>query len=296
MVGLFCCDIFGDPEWNSLVSRIRLFRLVGKDFPNRQDLLQTGLYDRGSPLRHLVDVLWSFGWSLQPGLVMRDAAGRTFHLVLTPLFHVQHLLMVNWSELVSSKVRHRKGLEELEAVDCDFSRPSPSLQPQERGLLSQLVHGRHFTYDARAHFVGSTVTSVCPFCEDEDDSREHRVYQCKALSHVQEHFSDVLAKAPRTALLFGLWPVPSSLVAWQSWLEGVPWPSVRRTLFGRKDILFTDGSCLFPSRACIRLAAGAVVTPVAADEYETVWSGQVPTSCQSIPIGRNSFRYSGLCC
>ncbi len=140
------------PEWNSLVSRIRLFRLAWKDFPNRRDLLQTGLYDHGSryksPLRHLVDVLSSFGWSLQPGLVMRDAACRTFHLVLTPLFHVQHLLMVNWGEVVSSKVRHRKGLEELEAVDCDFSRPSPSLQPQERGLLSQL---------------GSTVTSVCPF-------------------------------------------------------------------------------------------------------------------------------------
>ena len=46
-----------DPEWNSLVSRIRLFRLVWKDFPNRRDLLQTGLYDHGS--RNNGSSLWT---------------------------------------------------------------------------------------------------------------------------------------------------------------------------------------------------------------------------------------------
>ena len=46
------------------------------------------------------------------------AFGRSFHLVVTPLFHVQKFVLVNWGELVSSGIgRAWKSLRPLTTVN-----------------------------------------------------------------------------------------------------------------------------------------------------------------------------------
>ena len=275
-----------DPEFLSLLSRVRLFRQLWRDFPDYRPILLARI--ASSPVRfktptdHLVRALAAFGWEVHEEAWFRDSVGRQFSLVLSSLSHIRALLLRNWGYRVGQAVKHRKGLEQVEAIDLDFSRPSKSLLPSERGLICQLASGRHFTMDARSKFAGSTLEEVCPHCSKGKDSREHRVLFCEAFSDLRAHFQAVFDGAPRSALLFGLWPPPDRLLEWQASLDALPWPQPVRMESEGKTCFFTDGSCLFPSVSDLRIAAAAVVTPAGSGTFSRVWSGLLPTSQQSI--------------
>ena len=145
-----------DPEWAALSSRIRLFRSLWKDFPEYRSMLIARLVEPGrryrTPTDHLVRVLRGWGWECVEGATFQDAVGRR-SLVTSSLSHVMALLSWHWGSVIRDAVQHRKGLEQIGVVHVEGSRPSRGLLPSERGLLSQLVSGRHFTKDARSHFV-----------------------------------------------------------------------------------------------------------------------------------------------
>ena len=165
-------------------------------------------------------------------------------------------------------------------VDLEFSRPSKALLPSERGLLCQLVSGRHFTRDARSKFAGSNCNETCPHCESVADSRAHRVFDCQAFEPLRLHFRTIFEGVPRSALLFGLWPFPEGLVQWQASLDSLPMPVPVRKVSSRKQCFFTDGSCLFPAVPDIRVAAAAVVTPGDDGNFSEV--GLLPSAHQTI--------------
>ena len=119
-------------------------------------------------------------------------------------------------------------------IHIDASRPSQGLLPSERGLLGQLVSGRHFTKDARSHFAGSNCDEYCPHCQVAEDSREHRVFDCVAFADVRAHYADVFRVAPRAALLYGLWPYPQGYLEWQASLDAMDWPCPVRDMRSNK--------------------------------------------------------------
>lgn len=78
------------------------------------------------------------GWEFVDELVFQDVPGRRFSLVSSSLRHIKTLLLYQWGLRIASAVQHRKDLESVGIIDVDFSRPSKSLLPSERGLLGQL--------------------------------------------------------------------------------------------------------------------------------------------------------------
>ena len=86
-----------DPEWAPLSSRIRLFRLLWKDFPEYRPVLIARLANPDRRYRartdHLVRLLHAWGWDCVDGAVFQDSAGRRFSLVSSSLCHILSLLM-----------------------------------------------------------------------------------------------------------------------------------------------------------------------------------------------------------
>ena len=275
-----------DPEFVALISRIRLFRQLWRDFGNYRPILLARLASQGSrfktPTDHLGRALRALGWEFVDGTNFRDGSGRSFSLHSSSLGHIRSLLLFQWGHRVSQAVCHRKGLDSIHGVDTEFSRPSKSLLPSERGLLGQLVSGRHFTRDAQSKFAGATCDDVCPHCHQAEDGREHRVFNCPAFEVVRWHYREVFQLAPQSALLYGLWPFPDGLLEWQASLDQLVLPVITRSLAPHKVCFFTDGSCLFPALADIRVASAAVVQPSGPGTFDLVWSGILPTSNQTI--------------
>eukprot|EP00438_Fugacium_kawagutii_P009694 Skav208650 [mRNA] locus=scaffold1081:311044:316126:- [translate_table: standard] len=65
-------------------------------------------------------------------------------------------------------------------------------------------------------------------------------------------------------------------------LDSVPWPSPPERITGRVGFPFTDGSCAHPKIKRLRLAAAAVVEAHVDTSHRLLWSGPLPTTCQSI--------------
>ena len=89
-----------------------------------------------------------------------DLCGLPGSLRLSSILHIETLLLSTWADHVVQRVAMRKGLEGLESLDIEASRPSRSPLPSEQALLAQLVVGRHFTADATKHF--SAGDGTCP--------------------------------------------------------------------------------------------------------------------------------------
>lgn len=98
-------------------------------------------------------------------------------------------------------------------------------------------------------------------------NREHRGLDCPAFELVRWHHRVIFQLAPRSALLYGLWPFPDGLAEWQASLELWAFPVISRSTVPHKCCFFTDGSCLFPAMADIiqraEILAGAIATAFA---------------------------------
>lgn len=273
-----------DPQFVLLMNRVQLFRQLVSELPAQAnfflDQLQwTGKY-RG-PSSRLVQVLSSHGWEHHPPAIFVDAFGRAFHLLLTPLRHLQCLLLSTWSQEVSRRVAHRKYLTALETIDWKLSRCYSHLSPSDRKLLRQQHTGAFFTGEFLKHASGGVV--CCRFC-GQPDTRLHRMLQCPRVQGWLSHFpllrsnQDVL---PDHTWAHGLWEEPPLWRAWQAHLDSLQLPEPTRHDVAEAAILYSDGSCLRPRCAHAALSAAAVIQAAADGAYTVVWSGPLPSACQT---------------
>ena len=93
-----------DPEWAVLLSRVRLYRQLVRDFPDRRGLFLDCLSNtRGRYVgssRLLVRALRGLGWRLRQGETFEDVYGRSVDLMLTSFSHVESLLLTSWADRV----------------------------------------------------------------------------------------------------------------------------------------------------------------------------------------------------
>ena len=77
-------------------------------------------------------------------------------------------------------------------------------------------------------------------------------------------------------------PEPDGWRVWQAQLDTLRLPEIHRSVDLEPQVFYTDGACLYPRDATVRVAAGAALKAKSGGLFDIVWSGVVPGSCQSI--------------
>eukprot|EP00435_Cladocopium_sp_Y103_P020844 s1782_g5.t1 len=273
-----------DPEFCLLLQRLRLFRLMWRDFPASHARMQRGLSSLRSSTRGvsylLAKQLRTFEWIVQ-GLVASDDHGRCFHLVNSPLKAVRRALETSWLQKVGRNVVHRKDCGEIDSIDAELTRVWQRFPLGERSLLLAQITGVTFTRDCLAHIEGAQVTVACPLC-GEPDSRLHRAKFCVAGGELRAPLLRSLGgqALPDHTWAYGLWDEIAGLREWQAHLCSLRLPLVVTSSCEDRQFVFTDGSCLFPTKPKLRLSGGAVIL-ASPGAYQVVWSGIVPGLDQS---------------
>ena len=268
-----------DPEFEVLLDRLRLCRQLATSVPEWQSMLPqlwtpiAGKY-KGVTRRFILQ-LEGLGWESCGDGTFQDGHGRRFDVVKTSFVHIRRLLKSSWCDKVVSQCVHRKGLEALESLDNLNLRHWRGLDAAEAGLVRQSIVGAHFTGDAKSHFGGDR---LCPLCASQDDSREHRFLCCSGTAdlRIKWDIAQALTVLPRTAVTYGLFPELDELRIFQAALDSIQVPGVTRVDSGMHEHLFTDGSCLFPRWADLRISSGAVVRSREGHLPELLWTGLVP--------------------
>ena len=274
-----------DPVYCLLIQRIRLFRLMWRDFPQGRARMRRELISlrggTGGVSYLLAKQLRGFGW-LTVGLEARDDHGRVINLVETPLKAVRRVLESSWMDQVAANLCHRKACEAIEHIDPEFSRVWIKFPLAEQSLLLTQVTGVTYTRDCLSHAVGLEVSRACPLC-GMDDSRLHRVKFCEAVQHLRRPFLSFSngRSLPDHTWAFGLWDEPSGLRSWQASMCEIAWPPDLVSTAGDRQFVFSDGSCLSPRNPRLSVAGGAVILAHRTGRYEVVWAGLVPGLEQS---------------
>jgi ribonuclease HI len=273
-----------DPEFCLLVQRLRLFRLMWRDFPDARPRMQKGLCALRSATRGvsflLSRQLRSFEWIVQ-GLVASDDHGRCFHLVNTPLKAVKRVLESSWLQNVGSNLTHRKDCGEIQVIDAELSKVWQRFPLGDRSLLLSQLTGVTFTRDCLAHAEGVQVSNACPLY-GEPDSRLHRAKYCVAGGELRASLLKELdgQSLPDHTWAYGIWDETVGLRDWQAQLCGLELPQVFTSSCEARQFVFTDGSCLFPTKPKLSLSGGAVIL-ASPGAYQVVWAGIVPGLDQS---------------
>eukprot|EP00438_Fugacium_kawagutii_P016740 Skav228873 [mRNA] locus=scaffold2395:14920:17568:+ [translate_table: standard] len=263
---------------------IKELRQVTRELPDFNALFRDRLDPGGrykGPTQLLVGLLADLGWEHLGQGTFVDEPGRSFHLVLTSLDHIEALLLSSWSQKVCSQVCHRKYLEDLHCIDVSATLSSSHLLPSERGLLTIQRIGAFFSGEHVKHFAPEACH--CPLC-GQLDGRLHRADDCphtRRLRAAYPKLEAAWATIPSHTRAYGIWEELSSLRPWQAELDSrVPsFPS--RTLDSTQVVLYTDGSCLHPKTPQCRVASFAVVQALPDGGLGTILSGPLPGSHQT---------------
>ena len=265
-----------DPQFEVLVNRVRLVRQQAKFLGSQWGRLVFQVFGGDRPgycgvTRRLFRTLASLGWFPHAPLSFEDCSGRRFHLVLTTLDHIVHLLQTSWLEKVADNVSHRKGLQDLCTIDTMGLRHWRHLDSSARGLLRTQAAGVAFTAESRSHYQDGPL--VCPFCGG-PDTRRHRVLQCQHFECLRVKWDAPipLNHLPTSALEFGLWPEIDEARPFQAACDSISFPTVGQVAVEQIVEAFTDGSCIHPKDKALRIAAGAVVVSHLG-QPTTVWKG-----------------------
>lgn len=267
-----------DPEFEVLMDRIRLCRQLAHSVPEWRrmlpDLWLGGPGRYKGVTKRMLRQLEGLGWLSNGDGTFSDAYGRKFDIEKTSFVHVKRVLKSTWLDKVADNFSHRKGLEELCTLDNLNLRHFRGLDQSEAGLVRQSIVGAHITCDAKGHFVGS---KECPLCGCPHDSRVHRFLECIGTEdlRVKWNIPGVLRSFPAFSVTHGLFPEIDHVRIFQGALDAIQVEGVPRRNRLDHVTVFTDGSCLHPRHADLRVSAGAVIIAGASGPTR-LWSGLVP--------------------
>eukprot|EP00438_Fugacium_kawagutii_P017634 Skav235508 [mRNA] locus=scaffold625:506698:513465:- [translate_table: standard] len=239
----------------------------------------TALYK--GPTQLLVGTLADLGWDHLGHGTFVDEYGRSFHLVLTSLAHIESLLLSSWSEKVCSQVSHRKYLDDLHTIDVSATLCVSHLLPSERALLIPQRTGAFFSGEHVKHFAPEA--SHCPLC-GQVDGRLHRTDTCPralVLRAAYPALETVWDTLPEHTRAYGIWSELPSFRPWQAELDSRTPVIPPRSLDPDQVVLYTDGSCLHPKSPQCRIASFAVVQALPGGQLGTIRSGLLPGSHQT---------------
>ena len=196
--------------------------------------------------------------------------------MLSPSDHIDRLKSSSWAEFVVSKVKRRKGLEQLETISLEFTRPCSSLTSGERGLVLAQQTGAFFIEDYRKHIPGSSVK--CPKCSL-PDSREHRLDHCVATAPLRNVFPALFSnwhELRPSEKYFGIFEELSGVKEFRAALGSVTFPDICRSGQDVDHVVYTDGSCLFPRIPTLAVSSFAAIRALSDGNFQVLAHGIVP--------------------
>ena len=199
----------------------------------------------------------------------------------TPLKAVKRVVESSWLQKVGSNLTHRKDCGEIQVIDAELSKVWQRFPLGDRSLFFSQLTSVTFTRDCLAHAEGVQVSNACPLC-GKPNSRLHRAKYCVAGGELRASLLKELdgQPLPDHTWAYGIWDEIVGLRDWQAQLCGLELPQVFTSSCEARQFVFTDGSCLFPTKPKLRLSGGAVIL-AGPGAYQVVWAGIVPGLDQS---------------
>ena len=282
-----------DPEFYALLTTFKAFRkfcIPDHAFP-LLDWLST------QPIHHLwpgpcgvfITRMHSIGWSWESNGWFRDHEGLVWHILTSPIQTLVSRLHDAWISAVGSEIAQRPEFAGLHNIDrAQTVRDMHRWDQESLGLLRVAMTGAFFTRDWLCK-MGKVPTNACPWC-GEEDSVFHRNWVCP-------HFQ--VSRDAMSSQTFRQLEMVSECTHQHGWLTEAPEARLfRAQLHHLPDMtadfiaspplhaelhMFTDGSCLHPERAVLRVATwGLVVANLFDDRFEPVGQGPLPGLHQTV--------------
>ena len=284
-----------DPQFWALKETLRCIRLCQNESQIGM-LLDLAIHNdtslpSGGPTKALVNRLQYIGWNFCSGPMIRDQWGE-FSLFAISFQELMIRATVSWQFVIAAKMSERTCFAGLAQADPISTRKFLEMLPlTEQGLYRKALNGAAFTNDILCHFSESG-SDLCKFCGAKD-SRKHRFWVCPAFtaerSHLPAGFVELIDELPACLTEAG-WALRSETHdEWWSYLQslehGPPRPLQASWMDSQGWVdLFTDGSCLLPTREEVRFASWSVCRAnpdLALHDSEVVAAGVLPGILQS---------------
>ena len=235
----------------------------------------------------LLTRLHQVGFTIDRQGYVSDQFGR-FSLHHTNSAEVELRLTWGWYRYVAAKVHHRAEFHGLWLADvANTRRALARLGADDQAMLRFGLIGGLFTESYKAKWTSQPDT--CRWC-GQTDTLSHRYWECIQHADLRQSLApDVVpiwTQLPPALTLRGWALVPPTWQQWITTLAALPDqvlpPAQPLGLEGWNDV-FTDGSCLWQSAACYRLASWAVVL---APPCRSSWTPEATTVlCASVLAG-----------
>ena len=264
------CHLVGrlDPHLVAIVETIRSWRQVGNYSHQLTMLEKVDVGSIGRPIASLTSVLeqrlQTIGWRLdKAGVVHRGSNFQPVELVSHNWSELVWSVEKAWTSVVASQLPHRPSFKHFDKVDVEHTRAAvATYQPTEQGILRRILSGATTT-NQHSCYWSSSGTDACTAC-GQKDSLHHRFWECLAtMPHRQamdQSVLEILPELPEVLTVHG-WTLRSGLEGWfYNYLQQLDAsvPNASAVPVGTVIDIFTDGSCLWPTESCFRLASWAV--------------------------------------
>ena len=238
------------------------------------------------PFAKIEDVCHSLLWGIDECAVVQLPDGLEFSLLKHTFDAVEMVLTYSWHQFVAWQLEARQDYAGLNGLDHHASfRQLTKLSLADNELLNCIKDGTFHLRSYKSKF-DSSVDEYCPHC-DLADTLRHRALICPHFEQVRQQFPDCTMawdQLPTALTHHGL--CSANPWQWSYWaaLEAIdPQPSWHlKAVDQGTQHLFTDASCLSPTRPTLALCAWAVIS---AEASKPVASGLLPGFYHTINRG-----------
>ena len=277
-----------DPQLRNLKRRILFFRKYFQQFPERKEQFLQRVCKANHPSKHgpAYAFRYSFeavGWKCRDNGWLIHKCGISFNWLDSSIRHIGRCLDRCWSFFVCEQLKQRKNFD-IDNFDASiFAKSFQGRDVRRQGVLATFACGKHVTNDKLALYSRNVHASTCTLC-DQEDSKHHRIFECKALADLRGKFRGTfrwLRKQPTAVSFFGIVPCePKGILLKQKHCCNVPVPYIPDP--GEHQHLFTDGSAYFNDDWELAISGAAVVQVDFGNEsYNTITRSLVPGSDHS---------------
>ena len=264
-----------DPQWRDITQAIQAWKRFLKVFPQQKDkliaVLALGNHKIGA-IGKLKAWCETLGWKFvadEKGSM--QSGNRSFSWLLSPSSTFKKVVGRDWSKYVAANCKHRKYFDIQDIDTITLKKCYDKASYLDKRYLEHQFTGRAFTNDEISRFDFSN-EGKCPACGLED-SRQHRLFQCKETKQLRNKDEDMIAKMSKSNMAtwyHGIIGIPQGFDKHLDYILNIPTVVPLRPLYDATCChLFLDGTAFFNNTGYWAIA-GASVAQAAFGSYKVV--------------------------